>query len=66
MNSRHTNGKRARRTPRVCPRCQQSLARNDGQRICPRCLVIWHGDTFEPLSQDNLGVASLYEFFFRP
>jgi len=32
--------------------------------VCTRCLIIWHGDTFEPLTGEAFGLTSLYDYFF--
>jgi ribosomal protein L37AE/L43A len=53
------------RRHRSCPRCQRRLISHQRLWLCTRCLLIWHGDTFEPLTPDSLGVASLYDYFFR-
>ena len=53
------------RHPRTCPRCQRRLAWQGRLRICTRCLLIWRGDTFEPLTQDTLGGTSMYDYFYR-
>jgi len=38
-----------RSKPRHCPFCRQQLERQKNQWVCLHCLLIWHGDTFEPL-----------------
>ena len=50
---------------RSCPRCQRKLICHQGLWVCARCLLIWRGDTFEPLTPHTLGVASMYDYFFR-
>lgn len=52
-----------RRNP-VCPRCGTPLVAQNQILVCSRCLIIWHGDTFEPLTGEALGLASLYDYFF--
>lgn len=54
-----------RKQKRTCPRCQTRLTTQGRVMVCTRCLLIWHGDTFEPLTQDTLHVTSLYDYFFR-
>ncbi|MEW5873589.1 MAG: hypothetical protein AB1752_00230 [Candidatus Zixiibacteriota bacterium] len=45
------------RSRRRCPMCKNKLEHsrdNGGALLCPRCLVLWHGDTFEPLKTEKL------------
>jgi ribosomal protein L37AE/L43A len=57
---------RIRRKPRLCPRCRaklELLERRSGVLVCRRCLLVWHGDTFEPITQEALGSATIYDLF---
>jgi hypothetical protein len=54
-----------KRQRRVCPRCRQPLIAHDELKVCAVCLLIWRGDTFEPLTREALGLSSLYDYFFR-
>ena len=46
-------------TARRCPLCHHKLERRSRVWICLHCLIIWHGDTFEPISLETLGRAAL-------
>ena len=50
---------------RICPKCRSALVAQGDLWVCPRCLLIWRGDTFEPLTREALGLTSLYDYFFR-
>lgn len=50
---------------RTCPKCRNALVAQGDLRVCPSCLLIWRGDTFEPLTKEALGLTSLYDYFFR-
>lgn len=50
---------------RICPKCQNALVAQGDLQVCPHCLLIWRGDTFEPLTKEALGLTSLYDYFFR-
>jgi len=45
-----------------CPRCQEKLQTRDRVWVCTHCMLIWHGDTFEPLTKDDFG--SHYDDYF--
>lgn len=55
---RRTNGKKMR----TCPRCREKLQWRERVCVCTRCLLIWHGDTFEPLTKDDF--SSQYDDYF--
>lgn len=57
---RAPNGKRLR----TCPRCQEKLQAREHVWVCTRCMLIWHGDTFEPLTKDDFG-SQYDDYFFR-
>ena len=55
-----------RRKPRQCPMCRvklEVLERRSRRLVCRRCLLVWHGDTFEPITQEALGSATFYDLF---
>jgi len=49
--------------PRKCPFCRQPLEHQKAQWVCLHCLLIWHGDTFEPLVTDPKGKPPLDIFY---
>ena len=49
--------------PRKCPICRQALEHRDAQWVCLHCLLIWHGDTFEPLVTNPKGKPPLDIFY---
>jgi hypothetical protein len=56
--------KRRLRRQKTCPRCREKLQVRGNLHLCTRCLLIWHGDTFEPLNRENVGSA-YDDYFFR-
>jgi len=50
-------------TNHKCPLCHNDLDRKGQTWICLHCLIIWHGDTFEPISFERLGRAALNDLF---
>jgi ribosomal protein L37AE/L43A len=50
-------------TQHRCPLCHHELDRKGIVWICFHCLIIWHGDTFEPVSLETLGRAALDDLF---
>jgi hypothetical protein len=48
----------------ICRLCRSALEQTEDGLICPSCLVVWHGDTFEPLEEDPSGLSSDYYFRF--
>lgn len=57
--------RRSKDRNRMCPKCHGALVAQGDLRVCPRCLLICRGDTFEPLTREALGLTSLYDYFFR-
>jgi len=47
-----------------CRLCRSALEQTEDGLICPSCLVVWHGDTFEPLEEDPSGFSSDYYYRF--
>lgn len=60
----HMNKKTRQRQD--CPRCQEKLILYRKLPICARCLLIWRGDTVEPISREALGLATLTDYFYSP
>jgi uncharacterized paraquat-inducible protein A len=57
--------KKNRAKLRNCPRCQTPLVPYRDRAVCGRCLLIWRGDTFEPISREALGLAALSDYFYQ-
>ncbi len=55
--------KQARKQPTICRFCHSPLEQNNKQWVCPSCLIIWHGDTFEPIRLDPTRTPPLDMFF---
>ncbi|MBI5867818.1 MAG: hypothetical protein HZB43_05955 [candidate division Zixibacteria bacterium] len=55
-----------RRKPRQCPMCRaklELLEKRSRVLVCRHCLLVWHGDTFEPITQNALGWSHFYDLF---
>ena len=63
---RATGMKKKARQRQICPRCDEELILYRKLPICARCLLIWRGDTFEPISREALGLATLTDYFYSP
>ncbi len=48
---------------RTCPHCKGSLERRRREWLCLRCLLIFHGDTYEPIQQSLEG-DTFFDLFF--
>jgi ribosomal protein L37AE/L43A len=46
-----------------CPLCGEKLERKEAVWICYHCLLIWHGDTFEPIEPGSEGQQALDDWF---
>ena len=47
-----------------CRLCRSALEPSGEVWICPSCLVVWHGDTFEALESDSVGLPPYLDFRF--
>jgi len=47
----------------MCHEKLELLERRSRLLVCRRCLLVWHGDTFEPITQEALGTSSFYDLF---
>jgi len=58
------NSRRKKPYFRFCRMCRSALEPVEEGWICPSCLVLWHGDTFEPLEDDAPGLPPYFDFNF--
>ncbi|GAB4313703.1 MAG: hypothetical protein Kow0074_00350 [Candidatus Zixiibacteriota bacterium] len=55
--------KTTRQQARTCRFCKSPLEERNHQWVCLSCLIIWHGDTFEPIRLDPTRIPPLDMFF---